>query len=131
MAEAAEAAEADVADVTSKLQTMKTADHLDELTNIAREIFSNYNPAYFGELSPRTQKLFGMWFSSYDEPDPSIMSIFDEDLQNFLREKKKVQLNKSRNGGSLRRRSTPKSSRKYKKSSKRVFRKKSRSTRRR
>ena len=122
---------ADADELTSKFQTMKTADHLDELTNIAREIFSKYNPTFFGDLNPRTQKLFGLWFESREIDDPSIMSFFDEDLQKFLRERREEQL-KPRDGGSRRRRrSTPKSSRKYKKSSKRVFRKKSRSTRRR
>ena len=59
---------------------------------------------------------------------------FDISVPHFLKETRdrlKDMPYYTTTGGKLRRRSTPKSSRKFKKSSKRVFRKKSRATRRR
>jgi hypothetical protein len=104
---------------------------VEELTIKASEIFSKY-PGLFDILNLRSKNSFGLWFDSPKIQDPPIMSEFNEDVKTYLREEREKQIKKSGNGGSRRRRrSIPKSSRKFKKSSKRVFRKKSRSTRRR
>ena len=106
-------------------------DQLDQDTVNAREIFSNYPDAggggdMFDQLHPATQKLFGLWFGNRDVKEPELLEYFDESVKQYLRTKREELLKENGKGGS--RRSRP--SRKYKKS-KRVFRKKSRSTRRR
>lgn len=109
-------------------------DQLDKDTLIARDIFSKYPVQganagdMFDSLNPATQKLFGLWFGNRGQDEPALLKIFDEDVQGYLQTNREEQLKSNGRGGSRRRR---RPSRKYNKSSKRVFRKKSRSTRRR
>lgn len=106
-------------------------DQLEKDTVKAREIFSNYPEAegggeMFDGLHHATQKMYGLWFGNRNAPEPPLLKVFDESFQKYLTTKREELLKQNGKGGS--RRCRP--SRKYKKS-KRVFRKKSRSMRRR
>jgi hypothetical protein len=105
-------------------------DALDNATQVAKQVFidAKYEELW-NKLVPASQKLFGLWFDGSDIEEPPIFNSFSEDIKTVLNERREQILKKKGKGGSRRRARRP--SRKYKKSAKRVFRKKSRSTRRR
>jgi hypothetical protein len=109
------------------------ADTLDELIIKSRTYFVDTNIDGLGELydsfTLNSKKQIALWFDG-GEQTPDIINAFNDKIRKALITKRD-QVLRSRGGSRRRRRSIPKSSRKFKKSSKRVFRKKSRSTRRR
>lgn len=90
-----------------------------KLNNEARAIYNPLHTIY--------KRAIIKWFNDPESIDTGL----DIESMNIILKDELIRVKNMKGGSRRRRRSIPKSSRKFKKSSKRVFRKKSRSTRRR